>query len=168
MFSAVIGIRLCSVKFHRARLSALRQVLSCLCAMMHRVGKYWISLKICHHAFGCARSNSIASCVFICARSNSFVCARNAASFCWVSDSSVKRWKSSDVFSRSRKLERGQNFLIPHENLKRTKRFNSWSFGSTPWWLKRTPSEWLHNPCIGELGAPPQYRTQDSIVDVNI
>ena len=65
-------------------------------------------------------------------------------------------------------LRRGQNLLIPHENLKRTKRFNSWSFGSTPWWLKRTPSEWLHNPCIGELGAPPQYRTQDSIVDVNI
>ena len=41
MFSAVIGIRLCSVNFHHAHL-ALRQVLSCLRAMLRRVGKYRI------------------------------------------------------------------------------------------------------------------------------
>ena len=34
MLSAAIGIRLCSVKFHRARLSALRQVPLCLRAML--------------------------------------------------------------------------------------------------------------------------------------
>ena len=39
MFLAVIGIWLCLVKFHRARLSALRQVPSCLHAMLRRIGK---------------------------------------------------------------------------------------------------------------------------------
>ena len=38
----------------RARLSALRQVLSCLCAMLRRVGKYRIPQKILYRAFGCA------------------------------------------------------------------------------------------------------------------
>ena len=42
MFSAVIGIRLCSVKFQCVRLFALRQVPSCSRAIMHRVGKYKI------------------------------------------------------------------------------------------------------------------------------
>ena len=42
MFLAVIGIRLCLVKFHRARLSALRQVPSCSHAMLRRIGKYRI------------------------------------------------------------------------------------------------------------------------------
>ena len=39
MFLAVIGIRLCLVKFHRARLSALRQVPSCSREMLRRIGK---------------------------------------------------------------------------------------------------------------------------------
>ena len=40
MFLAVIGIFwLCLVKFHRARLSALRQVPSCSHAMLRRIGK---------------------------------------------------------------------------------------------------------------------------------
>jgi len=39
MFLAVIGIWLCLVKFHRARLSALRQVPSCSHAMLRRIGK---------------------------------------------------------------------------------------------------------------------------------
>ena len=43
MFLAVIGIFwLCLVKFHRARLSALRQVPSCSHAMLRRIGKYRI------------------------------------------------------------------------------------------------------------------------------
>ena len=41
MFLAVIGIRLCSVNFHRARL-ALRQVPSYSRAVLRRVGKYRI------------------------------------------------------------------------------------------------------------------------------
>ena len=39
MFLVVIGIWLCLVKFHRARLSALRQVPSCSHAMLRRIGK---------------------------------------------------------------------------------------------------------------------------------
>ena len=43
MFLAVIGIFwLCLVKFHRARLSALRQVPSCSHAMLRRIGKHRI------------------------------------------------------------------------------------------------------------------------------
>ena len=43
MFLAVIGIFwLCLVKFHRARLSALRQVPSCSHAMLRRIGKILI------------------------------------------------------------------------------------------------------------------------------
>ena len=42
MFSAVIGIWLCLVKFHCDRLSAFRQVLWCLRTMLRRVGKYKI------------------------------------------------------------------------------------------------------------------------------
>ena len=42
MFLAVIGIRLSLVKFHRARLSVLRQVPSCLSAMLRRICKCWI------------------------------------------------------------------------------------------------------------------------------
>ena len=53
----------CSVKFRRARLSALRQVL--------------VIVQFC-----CARSNSTASCAFVCARSNSFLFSRNDVSFC--------------------------------------------------------------------------------------
>ena len=34
--------RLCLVKFHRARLSALPRVSSCSCAMLRRIGKSWI------------------------------------------------------------------------------------------------------------------------------
>ena len=119
MFLAVIGIQLCSVKYHRARLSALRQVLSCSHAMLRRVGKYRIYQKIRHPAFSCGRSNSIASCTFICVRSNPFVFARNATPFCWVLGSSVKRQKSSEewrVFrsqkraKRARKLEAHKTF----------------------------------------------------------
>ena len=58
MFSVVIGIRLYSVKFHRVRLSALRQVLSCLRWQVSD------SSAMCHRAFGCAWSNSIASCAY--------------------------------------------------------------------------------------------------------
>ena len=39
MFLTVIGIWLCLVKFHRARLSALRQVPSFLRAMLRRIDK---------------------------------------------------------------------------------------------------------------------------------
>ena len=46
-FYTVIGIQLCLVKLHRARLSTLRQFSSCLRAMLRRVGKYRIpSVKI--------------------------------------------------------------------------------------------------------------------------
>ena len=46
------------------------------------VGKYQVPQKIRHCAFGCALSNSIASCAFICAWSNYFVFSRNGVSFC--------------------------------------------------------------------------------------
>ena len=39
MFLAVIGIRLCLLKFRRARLSALCQVPLCLRAMLRLIGK---------------------------------------------------------------------------------------------------------------------------------
>ena len=50
MFLAVIGIFwLCLVKFHRARLSALRQVPSCSHAMLRRIGKSWLLSVKFHH-----------------------------------------------------------------------------------------------------------------------
>ena len=59
MFLAVIGIFwLCLVKFHRARLSALRQVPSCSHAMLRRIGEYLIpSVKF--HRIAQARLRSV-------------------------------------------------------------------------------------------------------------
>ena len=78
-FDAVIGSRLCLVKFHHARLHCLAPSSSFVFALAS-IGFH--PQKIPHRAFDCARSNSIAACAFICARSNSFVFACNDASFC--------------------------------------------------------------------------------------
>ena len=86
-------------------------------------------------SLGFPQSISIASCVFICARSNFFMFSRNDAWFfkLWISQSSDKK---SDVFFRSQKLVKKRAELInsntktrstqkfKHENLKRTKRVN--------------------------------------------
>ena len=64
--------RLCLVKFHRPRLSALHRVPSGSCAMLRRIGTISV---------GFPQSNSIALCVFICARSTFFMFLRNGVCF---------------------------------------------------------------------------------------
>ena len=77
------------------------------------IGKYRIPQKMRHRAFP---SNSIASCVFICAQSNSI-------------KYQIPQLKDEHTLTCSSDLKnlqrRAQNLLIQHENLKRTKRLNS-------------------------------------------
>ena len=153
--------RLCLVKFHRARLSALHRVPACSCAMLRRIGTISV---------GFPQSNSIALCAFICARSNSFMFSRNDA---WL----LKYWiphlnlEKNDVFLITRKLAKKRTGLInsntktwsaqkfKHENLKRTERFNSKDNVQTGT-AETPPGYAIGTLVLGRTGAPspvPQW-----------
>ena len=115
MFSEIIGIQLCSVKFHRARLSALRQVPSCSRAMLRRLGKYRIPSVKFHRV------------VRVYLRSvNFFVFSRNDVSFFkyWIPQLTCEKIY---VFFRSRKLAKNRTKLNNSntKTSKRRKRFKS-------------------------------------------
>ena len=100
MFSAVIGIRLCLIKFHRGRLSALRQVPLCLRAMLCRIGKYRIPSVKFHRG------------VLVYLRSiKFFMFWRNDAWFFkyWIPQLNNEK---SDVFFRSGKLAKKRMKLV--------------------------------------------------------
>ena len=83
MFSLVVGIRLCSVKFRHACLSALPQDPLCLHAM----------LRVVLASIGFPQSHSNVLCAFIYTWSNSFVFSRNDALFLSIGFLSQKRRK---------------------------------------------------------------------------
>ena len=135
MFLTVICIRLCLVKFHRARLSALRQISSCSRAMLCRI----VKCRIPSVKFHCIVRVYLHLVKFL------HVLTQSCVVF-WVLDSSVKRREKWRVFLDPKNLRRtALNLLI-----------RTWKLEAHKNWITKTWS--AHNVFIGEITQPKWRR----------